>query len=255
MVIDSSQSTETNRLLRAIPADVYERLIAGSDVVILKREDIIYKPYQPITRVYFPSDLILSVISVMDNGDRVEVGTIGNEGMGGLPAFLESESSPYTVFVQVSGKARVLDAELLMDVAQSSPGTRTMLNRFTQSFLNQSAQSAACNRMHSIEERCARWLLMTHDRVGKDTFDLTQEFLADMLGVRRAGVTVVCGALQRAGFIRYRRGHIAILDRAQLEEVACECYDRVRAEVDRLVGPAPLVGGGELVGAGDGRRS
>jgi CRP-like cAMP-binding protein len=251
-VIEQSQSTEVNRLLRAIPADAYARLIAGSDVVTLEREDLVYKPHQPIQRVYFPSDMILSVVSVMDNGDRVEVGTVGNEGMGGLPAFLESDSSPYTVFVQVSGEVRVLDADLLMDVAQSSPETRTILHRYTQSCLNQSAQSAACNRMHSIEERCARWLLMTHDRVGKDTFDLTQEFLADMLGVRRAGVTVVCGALQRAGFIRYRRGHIAILDRAKLEEVACECYERVRTEVDRLVGPPPVRG--ELVAAGDGRR-
>lgn len=246
-----SQAAEVNRLLRAVPADAYARLIAGSEVVTLERGDLVYQPGEPIRRVYFPSNMILSVISVMDNGDRVEVGTIGNEGMGGLPAFLESESSPNTVFVQVSGEARMMDAELLREVADTSPDTRTMLHRYTQSFLNQSAQSAACNRMHSIEERCARWLLMTHDRVGRDTFDLTQEFLADMLGVRRAGVTVVCGALQRAGFIRYRRGHIAILDRAKLEEVTCECYARVRGEVDRLVGAPPSPA--ELVAAGDGR--
>ena len=249
-----SQSAEVNRLLRAIPADAYARLIDGSEEITARRGDLIYEPGAPIRRVYFPADLILSVISVMHNGDRVEVGTIGNEGMGGLPAFLESDSSPHTVFVQVSGQGRVIDAERLLAVVDSSPETRTMLHRYTQSFLNQSSQSAACNRMHSIEERCARWLLMTHDRVGRDTFDLTQEFLADMLGVRRAGVTVVCGALQRAGFIRYRRGHIAILDRAKLEEVTCECYGRVRAEVDRLVGPppAPL----ELAGsAGNGRSS
>ena len=250
-MLESPQGAEVNRLLRAIPADAYARLVAGSEVVTVERGDLIYQPAEPIRRVYFPTDMILSVISVMENGDRVEVGTIGNEGMGGLPAFLESESSPYTVFVQVSGEGRVLDAGLLRDVAEGSPETRTMLHRYTQSFLNQSAQSAACNRMHSIEERCARWLLMTHDRVGKDAFDLTQEFLSDMLGVRRAGVTVVCGALQRAGFIRYRRGHITILDRAKLEEVTCECYARVQAEVNRLVGPPAA--GRELVATGGGR--
>ncbi len=253
IVIEFSQDAEINRLLRAIPADACARLIAGSEVVTLKRGDLIYQPGEPIRRVYFPADMILSVISVMENGDRVEVGTIGNEGMGGLPAFLESESSPFTVFVQVSGESRAVDAELVNSVAADSPETRALLHRYTQSFLNQSAQSAACNRMHSIEERCARWLLMTHDRVGRDTFDLTQEFLSDMLGVRRAGVTVVCGAFQRAGFIRYRRGHIAILDRAKLEEVTCECYARVRSEVDRLVGPAPSRS--ELVPAHDGAQS
>ena len=252
-MIEFTQSAEANRLLRAIPADAYARLTAGSEMVSLERGDIIYHPSEPIRRVYFPTNMILSVISIMTNGDRVEVGTIGNEGMGGLPAFLESDSSPFTVFVQVSGEGWVVDARLLLDVAQSSPETRTVLHRFTQSFLNQSAQSAACNRMHSIEERCARWLLMTHDRVGLDAFDLTQEFLADMLGVRRAGVTVVCGALQRAGFIRYRRGHIVILDRAKLEEVTCECYGRVRAEVDRLIGPPPMRP--ELVALGTGGNS
>ena len=234
-----SQGAEVNRLLRAIPIDAYVRLVEESEIITAKRGDLIYEPGRPIRQVYFPADMILSVISIMKNGDRVEVGTIGNEGMGGLPAFLESESSPHTVFVQVSGEGRVVDVDRLRDVADASPEVQTMLHRYTQSFLNQSSQSAACNRMHSIEERCARWLLMTHDRVGRDAFDLTQEFLADMLGVRRAGVTVVCGALQRAGFIRYRRGHIAILDRAKLEEVTCECYGRVRAEVDRLVGPPP----------------
>ena len=248
-MIESPQDAEVNRLLRAIPADAYARLVAESEVVTVERGELIYQPAEPIRRVYFPTDMILSVISVMENGDRVEVGTIGNEGMGGLPAFLESESSPYTVFVQVSGEGRVVDAERLRDVVDASPETRTMLHRYTQSFLNQGAQSAACNRMHSIEERCARWLLMTHDRVGSNAFDLTQEFLSDMLGVRRAGVTVVCGAFQRAGFIRYRRGHIAILDRAKLEEVTCECYGRVKAEVDRLVGPAA---GAELVTATNG---
>lgn len=251
-MIESLQGAEVNRLLRAIPADAYARLIADSDAVTVERGDLIYRPGEPIRRVYFPTDMILSVISVMENGDRVEVGTIGNEGMGGLPAFLESDSSPYTVFVQVSGEGRALDADVLREVTEASPETRTMLHRYTQSFLNQGAQSAACNRMHSIEERCARWLLMTHDRVGKDAFDLTQEFLSDMLGVRRAGVTVVCGAFQRAGFIRYRRGHIAILDRAKLEEVTCECYARVKAEVDRLVGPPAARA--DLVAAGNGRR-
>ncbi len=238
-MIDSPQITEPNRLLRAIPADAHARLIAGSEIVTLKRGDLVYEPHEHIRHVYFPATLILSVVSRMQNGDRLEVGTIGNEGMGGLPAFLESEGSPYTVFAQVSGEARVLDADLLLDVARSSAATRTMLHRYTQSFLNQSAQSAACNRMHTVEERCARWLLMTHDRVSLDAFDLTQEFLADMLGVRRAGVTVVCGAFQRAGFIRYRRGHIVILDRPRLEDVTCECYGVVKAEVDRLVGPDP----------------
>jgi CRP-like cAMP-binding protein len=234
--MEGSRHQEPNRLLRALPPEAYERLISESTVIGLTRPEIIYRPHETIRTIYFPRTAILSVVSIMQNGDRVEVGTIGNEGFGGVAAFLASESTPYTVFVQVTGESLSLSADVLRDVADTNEQTHVMLHRYVQSFMNQSAQSTACNRMHSIEERCARWLLMTHDRVGRNTFDLTQEFLADMLGVRRAGVTVVCGALQRAGFIRYRRGHIQILDRGKLEETACECYGIVKAEVDRLIG-------------------
>ncbi len=187
------------------------------------------------THVYFPESCVMSLVNRMDDGSGAEAGTIGNEGFAGLSAYLESEASESDVFCQIPGDTIRLPVQALVDAANASPTLRQLLNRYTHTYLAQIAQSAACNSLHDINQRCARWLLMTHDRVdGAETFPLKHEFLALMLGVRRAGVTTAAGALQDRGLIRYRRGVMRVLDRAGLIAASCECYGIVRRQHDRL---------------------
>ena len=191
----------------------------------------------PPEYVHFPESAVMSVISRMANGDAAEVGTVGNEGMLGLSAFLGGGASLHETVVQVAGASLRARASLFAGGAEQQPVLRRLMGRYTLEYLGQVAQTAACNRLHAIEPRCARWLLMTHDRVGRAAqFELTQEYLAIMLGVRRGGVTVAAGALQDAGLIRYRRGGIRVLDRDGLEAAACECYGVVREHFDRALG-------------------
>jgi CRP-like cAMP-binding protein len=192
----------------------------------------------PIRYVVFPLEGVVSLISTLADGTKVEVATIGPEGMVGLPLFLRATSIPFTAFVQVPGEALRMEAaafDRLMDEATSE--FSALLYRYTQALFNQLGQHVVCNRLHPIAQRCARWLLMTHDRMGRDTFSLTQEFLAQMLGVRRASVTEVAGRLQKAGLIRYHRGMIEVRDRAGLEAASCECYGVIKQQYDRLLGP------------------
>lgn len=172
----------------------------------------------------------------MANGDAAEVGTIGNEGIVGLPLVLEDERVPTSVYVQVPGTGLRMKASLFKNELARSASLRSVMHRYTHAFFNQVAQSAACNQFHSLEQRCSRWLLMTHDRMGSDSFLLTQEFLAMMLGVQRTGVTAAASALQHAGLISYKRGNVMILDRCGLERRSCECYGISKAEFDRLLG-------------------
>jgi len=165
----------------------------------------------------------------------VEAATVGNEGIIGLAAFLGDGAMTTRCLTQIAGDAQRLSAAAFVQVVSESPALAVLLRRYTQAFINQLSQSVACNRLHSIDQRCARWLLMTHDRVGGgDSFDLTQEFLSYMLGVRREGVSGASRALQERGIIRYRRGHISVLDRAGLELAACQCYGDTRADYERL---------------------
>lgn len=204
--------------------------------------DVIIAGGRPLEHVYFPETLVGSVVATMADGGRVEVGTVGNEGMLGLTGFLDAEAVMPQAVCQIAGTALQCPAASLREAADARPTLRHLLNRYTHAYIGQVGQMAACNRMHGIEQRCARWLLMTHDRVGRaEQFGLTQEFLAVMLGVRRAGVTVAAGQLQQAGLIRYHRGGIRVLDRAGLEAVSCECYRLVRVQVERLLG-GPVVG-------------
>jgi CRP-like cAMP-binding protein len=204
--------------------------------VSLEYQQDLYNPNEPIDYVYFLKSGVVSLLTIMQNGDAVEVGTVGNEGMVGLPVFLEADSVPGKAFAQIPGDAWRMRADKFKEYI--SPGTplHELLQRYTQALFNQISQSAACNRLHSIEERACRWLLMTHDRVGEDLFPLTQEFLAHMLGVRRPTVSTVAAILQKAGFIRYSRGKVMILDRKGLESASCECYEIIKAEFERLVG-------------------
>lgn len=224
-----------NRLLDALPGAVYERLRPHLEAVSLGPKDVIYEPCGPITHAYFPTRCIVSLVAIMDDGSMYELATVGREGMIGLPLFLETETVPFRAFTQVPGEALRLDAGVFVDAIGRSGSVVRLLHRYAQVLFNQVAWSAACNRAHSLEQRCARWLLMAHDRVRSDQFLLTQEFLAQMLGVHRPRVNKVAGALQRAGLIRYVRGRVTVLDRAGLEAASCECYPIVQGEYDRLL--------------------
>ena len=229
-----------NRLLAALAPEDLASLEPHLERVELPINYVLAEPGQHFSHIYFPESAAISIVTYMADGSGVEVGTMGNEGMAGLPAYLEAEASESRTFCQVRGAALRLPVHLLIAAADARPGIRRLLNRYTQAYLSLVAQGAACNRLHNIEQRCARWLLMTHDRtVGSDELELKQEFLALMLGVRRIGVTIAAGALQDAGLIRYRRGHIRVTDRAGLEAAACECYAVVRTHFDLLLPIAP----------------
>lgn len=225
-----------NRLLATLPREEYERLLPNLETVSLTLKQVLYEPNELIKHVYFPTHGVGSLLNIMEGGMVVEVGTVGNEGMIGLPVFLGADKIPQQAIVQIPGDGMRMKADVFKDSVNQGSPLHGLLQRYTQTLFNQVAQSAACNCIHSIEERCCRWLLMTHDRVQSDEFPLTQEFLSDMLGVRRASVSVVAATLQKAGLIRYSRGAITILDRENLEASSCECYRIVKDEFDRLLG-------------------
>jgi CRP-like cAMP-binding protein len=225
-----------NRILAALSPAAREALLPHMERVSLKMKELLYDMDQPIIRAYFPLSGVMSMVSTTDNGNTVEVATIGNEGVIGLPLFLRSDSIPLKTFAQIPGESLAMKARDFQEAVRNVNGElNEVLHRYTLALFNQIAQHAACSGMHSIEERCARWLLMTHDRVGQDEFPLTQEFLAQMLGVRRASVTVAAGMLQKAGLITYARGVITILNREGLEAASCEHYGLIKKEYDRLL--------------------
>lgn len=226
----------TNRLLAALPQEDYARLAPHLEVVDLAFKELIYRPDEPIRFVYFPLDGVVSLLATMADGAAVEVASVGREGMVGLPAFLGARSLAGQAFAQIPGRAARLGADALREATAASGPLRDLLQRYTQAMFDLVAQSAACNRLHPLDERLARWLLMTHDRLGADRFPLTQEFMGQMLGVRRASVSTAAAILQRAGLIRYARGRITVTDRAGLEAASCECYGVIRREFDRLLG-------------------
>jgi CRP-like cAMP-binding protein len=230
-----SARLRANRVLAALPAWAYERLVPKLEPVSMTVKQMLYSLHGAIAHVYFPLDMVTSLVVRMQDGQMVEVATVGNEGMVGLPTFLGAESFPGQAFTQVPGQAvRMQTAVFQEEVSQGDP-LHDVLHRYTQALLTQVAQSAACNRWHRIDQRCARWLLMTQDRVRAAQFPLTQEFLAQMLGVRRAGVSEVASRLQKGGLIQYSRGLITVVNRAGLEAAACECYAIIKQEYDRLL--------------------
>ena len=229
-----SQAAEPNLLLRAIPAKEYAQLIPQLEAVTLVSEQVLYEANEPISAVYFLGTGVASMVSIMRDGATVEVSTVGNEGLIGVPLLLGALSMPVRCFLQVPGDGKRMKARPFAAAVMEHRYFRSLLLRYTQVLFNQVAQSAACNGAHAIEQRCARWLLMTHDRVAGDMVPLTHEFLGYMLGVRRESVSVAAETLQRAGLIEYRRGKITIRDRAGLEAASCECYGVVRASLDAL---------------------
>ena len=224
-----------NQLLAALPPQDYARLRSDLTTVPMKLKQILWEPNQPIEAVYFPIDAVASILALFDGGS-VEVGTIGNEGMVGLPVFLGATTSLGRAMVQVSGQGERLDLAVFRREAHRAGGLRQLLERYTQAFMTQVSQSTACNRAHSVEQRLARWLLIVRDRVNRNEFLLTHEFLGQMLGVRRATVSETAAALQRVKLISYYRGVITIRSGPGLERAACECYRLVRQEFERLLG-------------------
>jgi CRP-like cAMP-binding protein len=226
---------DENLLLRALPPDSARRLEAELDMIDAPSRTELYEPGDTVNRVYFPLDSVVSMTAPVSSSWG-EVATVGQEGMIGLPALFGTDMANMRFFVQIGGRIAVAPAERFIELLKSDEALRTMMLRYAHAMFTQIGQSVVCNQRHSLRQRCARWLLMTHDRVPGDQFHLTHEYLAVMLGVRRAGVTVAAGNLQKAGLIRYRRGEIVITNRAGLEGVSCECYRLVADVYDRLIG-------------------
>jgi CRP-like cAMP-binding protein len=225
-----------NRLLSALSAADYQRLVPHLELVHLEMKHVAYEPEQPIEYAYFPLTGLASMVTVMQGGKAIEVATIGNEGMVGLPLFLGVDRTAGQAYTQVPGDSLRIKADVFQKEVSRQAGLARMLQLYTQALLVQISQAMACNGIHPIYQRTARWLLMTHDRVASERFPLSQEFLSQMLGVRRAGVSEVATKLRKAGLIRYSRGMIEIVDRAGLEAAACECYGVIQAEFARLLG-------------------
>ena len=234
---------QRNRLLGALPSAELAALLPHLELARLGHHDTFFASARTIDSVFFPETAVISFVSTFEDGGTVEVGTAGCEGMVGLPVFLGESVSTVRWFTQIPGTAWRMDAATFARLA-AAPGTlHRMMLRYTQAFLTQVSQTAACNAAHLVEQRCARWLLMTHDRVDGDDFPLTHEFLAFMLSVRRAGVTLAMHALQDAGVVRCTRGYVHVVDRAGLERASCECYRVVSTHFARLLGrPAPCPG-------------
>lgn len=235
-VRDKSLKSQPNRLLGLLPRKDFARLRPHLERVQLDYRQSLYQAHKPVRFVYFIETGVGSLVNTMANGDAAEVGTIGNEGVAGLPLLLGDNKAPTSVYVQVPGAGLRMKASVFAKELARSASLRAVMLLYVHAFFNQVAQSAACNQFHTLEQRCCRWLLMTHDRMQSEQFLLTQEFLAMMLGVQRTGVTAAAGALQRAGLIRYSRGNVAILDRAGLIQRSCECYGVSKREFDRLLG-------------------
>ena len=223
-----------NRLLASLPADDFAALQPHLKTVDMRFEDVLSDTGEAVTRVHFPHSGVISLVVEMSVGDMVETAMIGNDGVHNAASALDGKLSLNKGIVQIAGVASVIDADRLRAIADNSKMLRSIIIRHEQVLFAQSQQSAACNASHSVEARMCRWLLRMRDLAGDD-LTLTQEFLAQMIGVRRSSVSLVASTLQAAGFIRYRRGNVRILDVQGLQDSACECYGTVRAHYDRLV--------------------
>jgi CRP-like cAMP-binding protein len=225
-----------NRLLAALPPSEYRRLLPKLETVSLSLKQRIYESLRTIDYVYFPLNSVISIVAFMNDGTGIEVATVGNEGMVGLPVFLGADKTPLVAFQQIPGESMRMESEVFTKEIKRNGPLTAILHLYTQTLIVQIAQGTACNRAHSVAQRCARWLLMTHDRVGRrQRFLITQEFLGQMLGVRRAGVSEVASAFRKSKLIDYKRGMIHILNRKGLEKRTCECYWVIKNEIDRAI--------------------
>ena len=235
MAAPARHSPHQNHLLDALPTSDYERLASHLELIPMKLGDVLYEPGVKLRYVYFPTTSIVSLLYVMEDGASAEIAIVGNEGILGISLFMGGETTPSRAVVQSAGHGYRLKAELLKNEFGRFGPTMHLLLRYTQALITQMAQTAVCNRHHSVDQQLCRWLLLSLDRLSSNELSMTQELIANMLGVRREGVTEAAGKLQDVGLIRYRRGRITVLDRPGLEARSCECYQVVKTEFDRLL--------------------
>lgn len=233
--MQATHSPQHNHLLAALSKPEIDRLTARLELVSLRLGETIYEPGQQLQYAYFPTTSIISLHYIMATGASAEAAGVGNEGMVGVPLFLGGNTTPSSAVVQTAGQAYRLERSILKAEFNCAGLMQRILLRYAQALMTQMFQTAACNRHHTVEQQLCRWLLLTVDRIPTGELVMTQELVANMLGVRRESVTEAAGSLQNAGCIRYRRGHIAVIDRSKLESRACECYDVVKKELNRLM--------------------
>ena len=226
---------QKNLLLSALPDAEWAHWLPHLEAVDMPLGKVLYESGVTLSHVYFPTTAIVSLLYVMEDGASAEIAVVGQEGIVGISLFMGGESTPSRAVVQSAGQAFRLEAKLMMQEFNRAGPVLHLLLRYTQALITQMAQTAVCNRHHSLDQQLCRWLLLSLDRLHSAEIVMTQELIANMLGVRREGVTEAAGHLQKAGLIRYRRGHITVLDRARLEQRACECYAVVKKEYDRLL--------------------
>ena len=229
-----------NHILAALPADVRQRLFPYLEKIPMSLGEVLYEAGDKMRYVYFPNDCIVSLLYVMKNGASAEISVVGNEGLVGISLFMGGESTSSRGVVQSGGTGYRLLAHRLVDEFGRHGELMSLVLRYTQALITQMAQTAVCNRHHSIDQQLCRWLLLSLDRLPSNHLIMTQELIANMLGVRREGVTEAAGRLQKLGVIQYRRGHIEVVDRRKLEQLSCECYAVVKKETDRLLRPPSL---------------
>ena len=234
-IVGARYNPRQNHLLSALPASDYARLEPHLELIPMRLGDVLYEPGVQLRYVYFPTSSIVSLLYVMEDGASAEIAVVGNEGMVGVALFMGGETTPSRAVVQSAGHAYRLKGQTLKEEFRRAAGLQHLLLRYTQALLTQMAQTAVCNRHHSVDQQLCRWLLLSLDRLPTNKLTMTQELIANMLGVRREGVTEAAGKLQAAGLINYSRGHITVLDRPRLEAQACECYQVVKKEFDRLL--------------------
>jgi len=232
---DLAASRIRNRILNLLPARELETVLERCELVTVESKEIVFRRGEPIQYAHFPEDCVISLVTELEDGDSVEAMTVGSDGFVGMAVFHGVPSSRLKAIGQITGLSRRIATKDFSAVVRESAALDRMLHRYSQFVFETVSQSAACNRLHVIEQRCARWLLMSEDRVGRSQFDLTQEFLAEMLGVRRPGVTVAMGVLERAGLITHSRGSITVVDRPGLEKASCECYGTIRKRQAELI--------------------
>ena len=237
----ASRDPRTNRLLSALPAAALERLLPKLEWVKMPQGGSLYESNRPPSHAYFPTTALAALLYVTENGDMCEIAAVGSEGMVGVSLFMGDGSTPGRAEVQSEGEGFRIPAHELKNEFERSPEVTNLMLRFTQALITQMTQTAVCNRHHLVDQQLCRWLLLSLDRLPGNELHMTQELIANMLGVRREGVTEAALNLQKAGLIRYARGHIAVLDRPGLEKRSCECYAVVKREYDRLL-PGPDAG-------------
>jgi CRP-like cAMP-binding protein len=226
---------EQNHLLAALPAEAQQRLLPHLELIEMTLGNVVYESGESTRQVYFPTNSIVSLLYVMENGASAEISVVGNEGIVGIAVFMGGESTTSRAVVQSAGHAYRLAGQRLKDEFNRHADLQVLMLRYTQALITQMAQTAVCNRHHTIDQQLCRWLLLSLDRLRTNELTMTQELIANMLGVRREGVTDAAGKLQRLGVINYRRGRIEVLDRPRLEALSCECYSVVKTESDRLL--------------------